>query len=1155
MRPHSHRPAAALLRPQNPQSVVPIAFRFLVTLTILIASNWQATLATADPSPEAIEFFENKIRPLLVEHCHSCHGPTTQWAGLRLDTRAGMLKGGDSGPAAVVGAADASELVRRILSDDEFEQMPPPESDKQLDDASIRLLQHWLDSGAAWPESDLPPADMQTITKSHWAFQPLSDPTPPTVEDATWGQSPVDAFVFDQLQASGLQPSPATDRRTLIRRVTFDLTGLPPTPAQVDEFINDDRGDAYPLLIERLLESPAYGEQWGRHWLDVARYSDTKGYVYGREETRFVHSVHYRDWVINSFNDDLPYDRFLMLQIAADQAAPDDPTAAAAMGFLTLGRRFLGVQPDIIDDRIDVVTRGTMGLTVACARCHDHKFDPIPTADYYSLYGVFQNTAEQMVPLPPKQTSLSIEELAAFNTELEKRQTALADRLAAVRTEFSQIARSRIAEYLQAQFELDKYPEQSFSQILGKDDLLPPTVRRWQKYLQQSEKRNDPVFSIWNRLAQLREDEFPQQALAAIDAIDDGSAAINPRVAAAFATAPESQAELVARYAGLFGEVDRQWKELTATAEAAKAPVPTSLPNAADEQLRHVIYGEASPCVIPNLPVINIEFDVDTGTCVALWKLQNAVDQWIVSNPLAAPQAIILQDRSSIMLPRIFRRGNPANQGDEVPLQFLQVIERDQRVPFAQGSGRLELAQAIASADNPLTARVWVNRVWAHHFGQGIVPTTSDFGTRAEPPSHPQLLDWLAQGFIRSGWSTKWLHRQMMLSAAYRQTSQGPTSQAAYAAARDTDPQNRLLWRMNARRLRFEELRDAALATAGQLDPKMGGKPVDLFASTDAGARRSIYAKIDRQSLPTVLQTFDFANPDLHTPKRSETTVPQQALFGLNHPFVADRARGLADALPSVETTTPADRIIQLFTATLQRQPSESELAAAIAYIGQNEPSSADKLAMEAIDSWTYGYGTIDPENGKLTGFTPLPYFTGTAWQGSTSYPDSKIGWAQITADGGHPGNDLQHAIVRRWTAPQTGTFAIESHLQHVEAAGDGVRCWVLTESETLRKEVIHNAKLDINIDSVQLKQGQTIDFVVDIYKVLNTDQHLWSQKITLTSSTPESALDLSGTAGTAESSAWISQRDFTGMVSQQLDRWQQLAQALLLSNEFMFVD
>lgn len=1100
----------------------------------------------AAPTPQEVEFFEAKIRPLLVENCHDCHGATTQWAGLRLDTRDGMQKGGDRGPVLVRGSADTSELIRRVFTEDESTRMPPPDSGKQLTSQQIQALRGWIDRGAVWPVSDEPTISTADAAKDHWAFQPIERPPLPQIGDAKWVQAPIDRFVLRKLEENGLRPSPPADRRTLIRRATYGLTGLPPTPEEVDAFVADPSPDAYAQLIDRLLASPAYGEQWGRHWLDVARYSDTKGYVYGREERFFVHSSIYRDWVVKAFNDDLPYDRFLLLQLAADQAAPEDPSAAAALGFITLGRRFLGVQPDIIDDRIDVVTRGTMGLTVACARCHDHKFDPIPTADYYSLYGVFQNCFEITVALPTQGKGESSSELTLFEVELHKRKTALSTKMAERRAEFSDLARERIDEYLMAQFELEKYPELAFSQILTKADLLPATVRRWQRYLNVAVKNDHPAFVPWAVLARVPEEEFAAEAAQALASVDLSPSKTNPKVAAAFATPPQSPRELVDRYVQLFQEVDQKWKQLSAKAKTENLPPPTQLSDPADEQLRQVLYEETSPCVVPDLPIVNIEFYFDTGTCVELWKLQSAVDQWILTNPTAVPHAVVLQDKKQVVNPRIFRRGNPENLGDEVSLRFLQVLSRPQQEPFSRGSGRYEMAQAIISPENPLTPRVWVNRVWAHHFGEGIVRTLSDFGTRAGPPSHPELLDWLAHEFVAQGWSTKDLHRHMMLSATYQQSSRGPAD--GYAAMAEIDPENRLLWRMNPHRLSFEELRDTYLAVAGDLDKRMGGKGSDLFNSSADGLRRTLYAVIDRQLLPSVFNAFDFANPDLHTPQRSETTTPQQGLFVLNHVFVADRARSLA---ADTRAKAPADakrRVSELYRQILQRDPTPDQLEAALHFIQMSIAEPVDTVRLTAANTWSYGCGEIEPHSETLLGFQPLPHFTGSAWQGSAAWPDTDLGWAQITAEGGHPGNDLRHAIVRRWTAPAAGTYQIVSTIKHSVATGDGIRCWILSSrGGMLQKAIVHNSENLLNVEAIELEAGDTVDFVVDIYEVLNSDQHLWVPEISLKSASSAEAAVMPN--------AWHGERDFTASSHQQLDPWEQLAQILLISNEVLFVD
>src|SRR6185437_10695025 len=754
-------------------------------------------------------------------------------------------------------------------------------------------LAEWVRLGAPWPASP-PPAheNLAEVQGRHWAFQPISHPAPPTVQNVAWEQTPIDRFVLAKLEAAGLAPSPPADRRTLIRRATIDVTGLPPTPEEVEAFVNDPAADAYARLINRLLDSPHYGEQWARHWLDVARYSDTKGYVYAREQRFWVHAPAYRDWVVQAFNRDLPYDQFLLLQIAADQAAPDDAGATEAMGFLTLGRRFLGVTHDIIDDRIDVVTRGTMGLTVACARCHDHKYDPIPTSDYYSLYGVFLNSTERLAPAA--EPAARGEAYAAFENELNKRQQKLRGAMLAKRNEAAERVRQRVTDYLVAQTELAKYPEEGFDQILTPTDTIPAFVRRWEALLTLADRQADPLVVPWRRFAALKADEFAARSAEIVRELNDSPGAINPRVLAALSPPLASIRDVAERYGKLFAQVDQEWRAACEAAKAAGGAAPEKLAAPEAEELRQVLYGTGSPCLVPDEAIVSIEGYFDSATTTELWKLQGEVDRWLIDSPLAPPFAVALVDRELLRPAQVFRRGNPANRGQYVDRHFVSVVTGPAPAPFAQGSGRLELARAIIDPKNPLTARVWVNRVWQHHFGAGLVRTPSDFGARADPPSHPALLDWLATRFVTDGWSTKELHRLILLSSTYQQRSDGPPEAAARKHAGQADPGNRLLWRMNARRLSFEEFRDSLLAVSGRLDLQMGGRSADLFTGNGtANRRRTLYGLIDRQFLPSTLRMFDFANPDLHVPTRSETTVPQQALFAMNHPFVAQQAQSL----------------------------------------------------------------------------------------------------------------------------------------------------------------------------------------------------------------------------------------------------------------------
>lgn len=921
-------------------------------------------------------------------------------------------------------------------------------------------------------------------TGDHWAFQPLK----------AGASGDVDHFIRSELQRRGLEASPPADRRSLIRRASFDLTGLPPSPEEVEAFVRDDSPEAYARLVERLLASPRYGEQWARHWLDVARYSDTKGYVYAREEKMWVHATPYRDWVVRALNGDLPYDRFLLLQIAADQVVPEGSPDLAAMGFLTVGRRFLGVTHDIIDDRIDVVMRGAQGLTMSCARCHDHKFDPIPTRDYYSLYGVFQGSAEALVPCAAGE-SRELAELQRKNREL----------LTKRREEQMARVRATVREHLEAQLELEKYPEETFGQILDARDLNPFIVRRWEAFLERARAKRDPVFAAWHAFAATPPGGFAE-TWSRLRAAPPGE--FHPGILRALAKAPADMREVARAYAAAL----------------------------ATPELQHLLHGIDSPCHVPDEPIANIEMYFPTNVVVELWKSQGDVDRFIIRNAAAPAHATILVDRPRPVEPRVFNRGNPLTKGDTVPRRFPSALGGGK--PFVKGSGRLELARAIIDPRNPLTARVIVNRIWQHHFGRGIVGTPSDFGRQGERPSHPELLDWLARRFMDSGWSLKAVHRWIMLSQTYRQSSRVSNPRAEQA-----DPDNRLLWRMNPHRLRFEEARDAWLTAAGRLDGRIGGRPAALFAGDNT--RRTLYALVDREALPAVLRTFDFANPDLSIPARTETTVPQQALFGMNHPFVVRQARALLQRPEIRAAAGPQERVERIHRILFQRAPTPEERAAALEFVSTGPPLLA---APDRTQSWRYGYGEWDETTGKVRGFTPLPHFTGMAWQGAENWPDDRLGWAQLTATGGHPGNDRRHAVVRRWVAPADGSYSVKSTLLHEPAAGDGIRAFVShSQRGRLHERKLHQASADVNFDSLEFRAGDTLDFIVDIGDGLNSDQFLWAPRITRAAAT--------GSGGDFAAEAWDASRDFAGQSGSGLDSWEQLVQVLLLANEFMFVD
>jgi mono/diheme cytochrome c family protein len=1085
------------------------------------------------------EYFENEIRPILAEHCGQCHGVEKQFGGLRLDSWQSISADSDSAPVVIPGDAENSLLIQAVRREGGLEM--PPES--ELSPEQIERLVHWVDRGAPWPTSAvIPESEAAELARKHWAFQPITRPQPPAVQDPTWPRGPIDSFVLAELESRQLSPSPQADIATLVRRASYVLTGLPPTREQFDRFVRSADPNAYETLIEELLDSPHYGEQWARHWLDVARYSDSKGYVYAREERFWTHAWTYRDWVVRSFNDDRPINEFLLMQLAADQVAqsPDD---LAAMGYLTLGRRFLGVKHDIIDDRIDVVCRGMMGLTVGCARCHDHKFDPIPIKDYYSLYGVFDSSAER-----ERSITDPAELDEAYLTELQKREKTLADRIAEVRLESSERVRNRAGDYLAAQFELEKYPDDTFNQVFQTSDLIPTIVRRWQDFLNDARLRDDPVWSVWNRLAPLSElppDEFAKRAeMICSEVIAGDAATINPIVAEAFRSPPESPAQMAATYGKVLSEVRTQVVSQLGESPLTDAAGMT-LPDPAAESIKRVLYGSESPCEIPAEPIVDIEMFLDLSSIEQLWRLQGEVDRWVIQSGTRDHRARSLVDRPVPREPRVFKRGNPLRKDEVVPRQFLIALSGETRQPFAHGSGRLELAQEIIDPANPLTARVFVNRVWGHCFGNPLVNSPSDFGLRAPPPSHPELLDWLAARLIDEGWSMKDLHRQILLSAAFRQSDSGPEDPAKLARAQETDPGNASLWRWYPRRLSLEEMRDSLLAATNELDRTVGGKPVELW-NRPYPKRRTLYGVVDRQFLPGLLRVFDFANPDLHIPQRAETTAPQQALFFLNHPLVLEQARTLAGQGETVET--PQERINQLFRSVLMREPNQTELADAIAFVSESE-TPTEPTHTATANNWSYGYGRVT-EEGTVADFTPLPHFDGNAWQGGPQFPDASLGWVQLTATGGHPGNDLNHAAIRRWTAQRDGQIAIGSTFTHEPPQGDGVRAFIIhsaAETGILKQAKLHQQTAELNVETFRVSAGDTVDFVVDIGDTLSYDQYLWQVKLIA-----QAEILAGGEAG--RETVWDSVVDFAGTEPERLNAWEQLAQVLLGTNEFLFV-
>lgn len=902
-----------------------------------------APAAVGAPTPEDLEFFERQVRPVLAEHCLDCHGPKKQEAGLRLDSRAAVLRGSDEGPIVKERAPNESRLMEAVRRTGEL-KMPP---DKPLAATAVAALARWVELGLPWPESPAPAAGgssaaISAAAAKHWAFQPIRPPAlPAAASDATrdWTRTSLDRFVAARRDAAGLAASPAADRRTLARRLSFDLLGLPPTPEDVAALVADEAPDAVERHVDRLMASPRLGERWARHWMDVARYADNKGYVFFEEKT-YPWAYAYRDYLIESFNRDVPYDRFVTEQLAADLIdRGGDDGALRALAFLTIGAHFMNNTHDILDDRIDVVSRGLQGLTVVCARCHDHKYDPVPQADYYSLYGVFRSSEEPAVP-PLFASPPDTDEYRKFTAELAVRVGKLDEFVRRKHRDLVTGARTRVAEYLLAADQARRQPAtDDFMLIADTNDLNPAMIVRWRIFLEKTARQPHPTWSVWNRLATLEPGQFAAGAeqlakqLAAAPTLD--GAPLNAKVRERFAAKPPtSLGDAAKAYGELLGEVEAQWQAALKQAAEAGQPAPTALAEPQAEELRKTLYGADAP---PDVPILLgwgfLSLLPDRASQGEYQKLIKEVETWLMTGPGAPPRAMVLVDSTQPHDSRVFLRGNPNRLGDAAPRQFLAVANPARR-PFAQGSGRLELAREIVAPSNPLTARVYVNRVWQHLIGSAIVRTPGDFGLRSEPPTHPELLDELAARFMADGWSTKRLQRAIVTSATYAQAS------VERPECAKVDPENRWLWKMNSRRLGFEALRDSLLVAADSLDARLGGPSLQLLGD-GLTPRRTVYGFIDRMDVPSLLTTFDFPNPSATSSQRDATIVTPQALYLMNGPFVADVAARTTGRRDLQDLPTIDDKLTRLFQVLYAREPTDDERRALTTYLGPTPTADA----------------------------------------------------------------------------------------------------------------------------------------------------------------------------------------------------------------------
>jgi len=962
--------------------------------------------------------FESKIRPVLVGTCFACHGDVQTSGELRVDSREALLKGGDSGPAIIPGNPEQSLLIHAIQRQADVSVMPPDE-EKALRPDQVADFSAWIRAGAVWPEST---ARFQT--GRHWAYQPLQDVRPPLVHDSSWLQTSVDAFIRSRQETAGVTPAPRAKRRTLIRRATFDLTGLPPAPAEVDAFLQDDSPGAFTAAIDRLLASPAYGEQWGRHWLDVVRYADTAGET---ADYPVPLAWRYRNYVIEAFNRDKPYDAFLCEQIAGDILSANQPREryaelATATGYLAISRRF-GFDSEnyhhlTIQDTIDTLGQSVLGLTLGCARCHDHKFDAVSMTDYYGLYGIFDSSryafpgSEQkqkiraMLPLVPPEESQARwrefnNEVAALAARLEQQQKSVPN------------AVLRSLDDIDGDFELQAPAAGGSNGVLvppwlyeGKIAVTTAAQSPFKNlYARGRVGASVPAGNGAYRIAQAlhleQHAESPSTLHVNLDfrvaAPSDGVTGAHRFWIGARPALPAVEVLItstsVSLRTGDFVEqiatlppnawqnlqlaIDLQQQTVAGSIGAPDSitgftarPLSTSWNASVDlAVLDHGQSGEEQKPAIefdnlgiqftPIPPVAGSASSPPADDARSPEDLEQALQSLLADGPCAMTYGMSEGTPHNV---KVQLRGEPDQAGDEVPRGFLRVLGGGSLPPESKGSGRLELARWLTQPDNPLTARVIVNRIWQYHFGQGLVKTPNDFGVRGLPPTHPELLDHLARQFVNSGWSIKQLHREIMLSATYQQSSHfGAAAEGTEAVSPD------LYASFPRRRLSAEQIRDAVLAVSGELDSTPGaGHPFPTpmkWGYTQHGPysavydhnRRSVYLMTQRLKRHPFLALFDGADPNASTADRLETTVPTQALYFLNDPFIHTSAERWAARLQA-SSSDESEQVALAWETAIGREPTEQEASEAseflAAYRAELTAAQLDNVAARALAAY-----------------------------------------------------------------------------------------------------------------------------------------------------------------------------------------------------------
>src|SRR5580700_11239184 len=993
--------------------------RFLSGVACLVALSFSLNAqSTPAASPD---YFELKIRPLLATNCYSCHTDSA-FGGLRLDSREAMLKGGSRGPSLVPGDPDKSILIQAVRQTDAKLKMP---MGGKLKDSQVEDLVAWVKAGAVWPKASAP---LTTGTKTNgkyvipperrafWSLFPLSDPQPPPVKDAKWPKSPIDKFILARLEKDGMTPVHPATKHDLLRRATLDLTGLPPTPEEIAAFDKDTSSDAFARVVDRVLASPHYGERWGREWLDVARFGEDdyrslnpfpRGYF------PYANAYLYRDWVIQAFNDDVPYDQFVKAQLAGD-LLPEKVRYKylPATGFLGLGPWYFDngavevTRADERHDRVDVVTRGFLGLTVACARCHDHKYDPIPQTDYYSLAGVFKNTAYREYPLAPRAV---VEEHLKIEAEVDKKEKVLQETQTALSNSLSESLAFQTVNYLEAVYEVAGQKKEKDAVVEARK-LDYELLERWIVFMGKTTDKYH------------EKEAFQALLKKAVPApsVDGGGRGgrgggggarsnINPEVKKA---AEEFQAKVVKM---LLARKELDDENQIITAKSLEGTTKKKRANKPNEFITNDDFCPGCGLRLKNMTEQESNFwtemflrelrDSDDPTVDAAngakapkpglllfkgWGLESRVGPEAQAR-MASIKADIetakkkldpsypyihgVEDVDKPVDLELALRGNPNTLGDRVPRHFLSVLSKDDPPAFTQGSGRLELADDILK--QPIAMRVIVNRIWKGHFGTGIVDTPSNFGIGGERPTNPELLDYLATQFVKDGLSIKKLHRLIMLSATYQLSADNDAVNFA------KDSGDRLYWRVERKRMDAEQIRDAVLMVAGNLDNSLGGPSQDL---SPAFTRRTVYGKVSRYKLDEYLQLFDFPSPNISAEKRFTTTVPLQRLFLMNSDFMQVESEEFAKRVAS-EPDNRA-RIRKVYMLAYGRDPNEEEIKLGLDYL-HAEPLREYEEEKKAAPAGGGGRGGTAPFTGAAK---PEPTEGGAGAEAAPVVPEMGMG-------------------------------------------------------------------------------------------------------------------------------------------------------------------